>query len=246
LGERVKRRKTMLSWSSGKDSAWSLHVLRDEGLYDVVALLTTVTRQFDRVAMHGVRRELLEAQARAAQLPLWQLEIPSPCSNAEYEAVMRGAVERAVSEGVECIAFGDLFLEDIRRYREERLAGTGIEPVFPLWQRPTAELAREMIASGLRARITCLDPRVMPSELAGREFDDRLLSELPPHIDPCGERGEFHTFAYDGPMFGAAVRVDTGETVEREGFVFTDLLAAAPERTARGAGSSSPASSPWR
>jgi uncharacterized protein (TIGR00290 family) len=242
LGERVNSRKTILSWSSGKDSAWSLHVLRSDDRFDVMALLTTVTREFDRVAMHGVRRELLEAQARAAGLPLWQLEIPSPCSNAEYEGVMRGAVERAVREGIECIAFGDLFLDDIRRYREERLAGTGLDPVFPLWRKPTAELAREMIASGLRARITCLDPRVVPSELAGRDFDDQLLSELPPHIDPCGERGEFHTFAYDGPMFAEAIPVEVGETVERDGFVFTDLVAAAPARTARGAGSSSPAS----
>ncbi|HSP13894.1 MAG TPA: ATP-binding protein [Thermoanaerobaculia bacterium] len=235
-------RRTILSWSSGKDSAWSLHVLRSGGEFDVVALLTTVTGAFDRVAMHGVRRELLQAQADAAGLPLWELEIPSPCSNEQYEAVMRGAVGRAVAEGIECVAFGDLFLEDIRRYREERLAGTGLEPLFPLWQRPTPELARHMIASGLRARITCVDPRAMPPRFAGREFDAALLSELPPVVDPCGERGEFHTFAYAGPMFSKAIPIESGVTVERDGFVFTDLLTAARARTVRGGGSSSQAS----
>lgn len=233
-----------MSWSSGKDSAWSLHTLRSDPRYEVVALLTTITREFDRVAMHGVRRELLEAQADAAGLPLWKLEIPTPCSNEQYDEVMRAAVQRAVSEDIECIAFGDLFLEDIRRYREERLAGSGLQPVFPLWQRPTDELARAMIDGGLRARISCLDPRTLPRDFAGREFDDTLLRDFPADVDPCGERGEFHTFAYAGPMFDAAIAIESGETVERDGFVFTDFRAAsAPRaRTARGGGSSSPAS----
>jgi uncharacterized protein (TIGR00290 family) len=238
------KRRTILSWSSGKDSAWSLQVLRSDPRYEVVALLTTITRQFDRVAMHGVRRELLEAQAAAAALPLWKLEIPTPCSNEDYDAVMRAAVERAVAEQIECIAFGDLFLEDIRRYREDRLAGSGLEPVFPLWQKPTGALAREMIEGGLRARISCVDPRALTADFAGREFDAVLLRDLPAAVDPCGERGEFHTFAYAGPMFEHAIAIETGETVERDGFVFTDLLAAtAPQvRTARAADSSSPAS----
>jgi len=238
------KRRTILSWSSGKDSAWSLQVLRSDPRYEVVALLTTITRQFDRVAMHGVRRELLEAQAAAAALPLWKLEIPTPCSNEDYDAVMRSAVERAVAKQIECIAFGDLFLEDIRRYREDRLAGSGLEPVFPLWQKPTDSLAREMIDGGLRARISCVDPRALSADFAGREFDAVLLRDLPAAVDPCGERGEFHTFAYAGPMFEHAIAIETGETVERDGFVFTDLLAAtAPQaRIARAGDSSSPAS----
>ena len=238
------KRRTILSWSSGKDSAWSLQVLRSDPRYEVVALLTTITREFDRVAMHGVRRELLEAQAAAAAVPLWKLEIPTPCSNEDYDAVMRAAVERAVAEQIKCIAFGDLFLEDIRRYREDRLAGSGLEPVFPLWQKPTDALAREMIDGGLRARISCVDPRALTADFAGREFDAVLLRDLPAAVDPCGERGEFHTFAYAGPMFEHAIAIETGETVERDGFVFTDLLAApAPQvRIARAGDSSSPAS----
>jgi uncharacterized protein (TIGR00290 family) len=196
--------------------------------------------------MHGVRRELLEAQAVAAGLPLWKIEIPSPCSNEDYDALMRGAVERAVAENLECIAFGDLFLRDIREYREQRLAGSGVTPVFPLWERPTDQLALEMIEGGLRARLSCIDPRVLPARFAGREFDRALLADLPPGTDPCGERGEFHTFAYDGPMFNRRIEIRNGETVERDGFVFTDLLFAAPGRTARVADSSSPASSPSR
>lgn len=243
MDENLKRR-TILSWSSGKDSAWSLHVLRSDPRYEVVALLTTITREFDRVAMHGVRRELLEAQAAAARLPLWKLEIPTPCSNERYDEVMRAAVQRAVTEDIECIAFGDLFLEDIRRYREERLAGSGLEPLFPLWQRPTGELAREMIDGGLRARISCIDPRALQRDFAGREFDLTLLRDLPAGVDPCGERGEFHTFAYAGPMFDSAIAIESGETVERDGFVFTDFRAASsPQaRTARAGDSSWPAS----
>ena len=243
MGHRVKRR-TILSWSSGKDSAWSLHVLRSDPRYEVVALLTTITAEFDRVAMHGVRRELLEAQASAASLPLWTIEIPTPCSNDQYDEVMRVAIERAITQGIECIAFGDLFLEDIRRYREDRLAGTGLEPVFPLWQRPTNELAQEMLEGGLRARIVCVDPRALAVEFAGREFDAAFLRDLPAGVDPCGERGEFHTFAHAGPMFARAIAIEPGRTVERDGFVFSDLLAASglPARTARAGDSSSPAS----
>ncbi len=216
-------RKTIVCWSSGKDSAWTLYSLQRSRQFEVVALLTTITRDFDRVSMHGVRRQLVEAQAAAAGLPLWTVEIPAGCVNADYEEAMGHAVRRAVADGVEIIAFGDLFLRDIREYREQRLAGSGLQPVFPLWERDTRELANEMIAGGLRARLTCVDPRALSASFAGREFDRALLEDLPSSVDPCGERGEFHTFAYDGPMFGTPIPLTTGDTVERDGFCFTDF-----------------------
>ena len=216
--------KALLSWSSGKDSAWSLHVLRTRQEVEVVGLLTTVNQVHSRVAMHAVRVELLEAQAQAAGLPLRKIPIPSPCTNAEYEAAMLAAIERAKREGIGSVAFGDLFLEDIRRYREERLKETGVAPIFPIWAMPTRELAYEMVKSGLRARVTCVDPKQLPESFAGREFDARFLADLPSDVDPCGERGEFHTFAYDGPMFERPVPVKSGEIVKRDGFVFADLL----------------------
>ena len=218
------RPKALLSWSSGKDSAWSLLVLRKRRAVEIVGLLTTVNEVYSRVAMHAVRVELLEAQAEAVGLPLWKIPIPSPCSNREYEAAMLASIERAKSEGVNTFAFGDLFLEDIRRYREESLGGTGVSPIFPIWALPTKELAQEMIASGLRARVTCVDPKQLPGSFAGREFDMHFLADLPSTVDPCGERGEFHTFAYDGPMFQHPVPVQSGEIIERDGFVFADLL----------------------
>jgi uncharacterized protein (TIGR00290 family) len=220
------RPKALLSWSSGKDSAWTLHVLRQRAEVDVVALLTTVNQVHDRVAMHAVRTELLRAQAEAAGVPLWTVPIPSPCSNAEYEAAMAAALRRARDAGITVMAFGDLFLEDIRRYREEKLAGAGLQPVFPIWGAATRTLAREMIAGGLRARLTCVDPKQLAPAFAGREFDSTLLDELPASVDPCGERGEFHTFAYDGPMFGRPVALRGGDTVTRDGFVFADLVPA--------------------
>jgi len=216
--------KALLAWSSGKDSAWTLHVLRMQHEVEVVGLLTTVNDLFARVAMHAVRVNLLEAQAAAVGLPLWPVRIPSPCSNADYEAALGGAMDRARREGITAVAFGDLFLEDIRRYREEKLKGSGLTPIFPLWHIPTDALARDMIAGGLRARLTCVDPTQLPGSFAGRDFDAGLLSDLPPSVDPCGERGEFHTFAYDGPMFRQPVHVQCGEIVERDGFVFADLL----------------------
>ena len=226
--------KTLLSWSSGKDSAWSLHVLRTRQDAEVVGLLTTINEAYSRVAMHAVRVELLEAQAKAVGLPLWKIPIPSPCSNAEYEAAMLAAIQRAKAEAIDTFAFGDLFLEEIRRYREECLSGTGISPLFPIWASPTRELVREMIDAGLRARVTCVDPKQLPASFVGREFDAQFLADLPPNVDPCGERGEFHTFAYDGPMFRYPVPVQLGEIVEREGFVFADLLPQDPhnDRTA--------------
>ncbi len=217
--------KALLAWSSGKDSAWSLHVLRAEGQVEVVGLLTTINQAEGRVAMHAVRTELLHAQAEAAGLPLWPVLIPWPCSNAEYEAAMAAAMARAHADGITHVAFGDLFLEDIRRYREERLAPTGLTPLFPLWGKPTAALAREMVEAGLRARLTCVDPRQLDARFAGCELDAALLAELPPSVDPCGERGEFHTFAHAGPMFSRPIPIRTGEVVTRDGFVFADLLA---------------------
>lgn len=222
----MRRLRTLLSWSSGKDSAWALRTLRHDRRYEVVGLLTTINRAADRVAMHAVRTDLLRIQARSADLPLWELPIPSPCSNEEYEAVMRTTIIRAEAEAIDCFAFGDLFLQDVRAYREQQLASTNVTPLFPLWGRDTRELAREMIAGGLRARITCVDPRLVPASLAGREFDAALLDDLPPSADPCGERGEFHTFAFEGPMFASPIAVVSGEIVERDGFVFADLIPA--------------------
>jgi uncharacterized protein (TIGR00290 family) len=212
-----------LSWSSGKDSAWTLHTLRQQAKFEVVALLTTVNSAYQRVAMHAVREELLEQQADALGLRLVKVPLPWPCSNEEYERAMEAALAQARRDGIRHIAFGDLFLEDIRRYREAKLAGTGIEPVFPLWQLATAQLARTMVASGLRAYLTCVDPRKLSPSFAGRLFDDRLLDDLPAEVDPCGENGEFHTFAFDGPIFRHAVAVKPGEVVQRDGFVFADL-----------------------
>jgi diphthamide synthase (EF-2-diphthine--ammonia ligase) len=201
--------KTLLSWSTGKDSAWALHLLRL------------------RSDVHGVRRRLVEAQADAAGLPLQLLPIPNPCSNADYEAIMAAFVARQVAEGVEAMAFGDLFLEEIRRYREAKLAGTGLTPLFPVWGANTATLAREMIAAGVIAHVVCLDPRKLPEGLAGRRFDQALLDALPADVDPCAENGEFHTFASAGPMFRRAIPIAVGETVTRDGFVFCDLDVAA-------------------
>ena len=229
------RCKTLLSWSSGKDSAWSLHVLRMQSEVEVVGLVTTVNEVYSRVAMHAVRVELLEVQAGAVGAPLWKIPIPSPCSNEQYEAAMRVAVEKAKGEGINAFAFGDLFLEDIRRYREEFLRDTGISPIFPIWSLPTDKLAREMVDSGLRARVTCVDPKQLPASFAGREFDAQFLADLPVNVDPCGERGEFHTFAYDGPMFHHPVPVRLGEIVERDGFVFADLLRAGGKAVLEGA-----------
>lgn len=220
------REKILLSWSSGKDSSWTLHLLRRDYQYEIAGLLTTVNAAFNRVAMHSTRHELVEAQARAARLPLITVPLPWPCSNEEYERIMAKVCAKAVADGVSAIAFGDLFLADIRAYRERQLQGTGLEPVFPLWQLPTDRLAREMIAGGLRAKLVCVDPKKLSSEFAGRDFDEQLLADLPPNVDPCGENGEFHSFVYGGPMFGPEIPVVTGERVERDGFCFCDVLPA--------------------
>lgn len=214
---------TLLSWSSGKDSAWTLHVLREQGGYEVVGLLTTVNSAFDRVAMHGTRTSVLRAQAAAAGLPLLEVPLPWPCSNEHYEAAMREACAAAVAKGIEAVAFGDLYLEEVRRYREERLAGGGLTPVFPLWGRDTHALVREMLDGGLRARVTCVDPRRVPASFAGRELDAALLAELPAGTDSCAENGEFHTCAYAGPMFAQPIALAPGAVEEHDGFVFADF-----------------------
>ncbi len=221
----------VLSWSSGKDSAWALHLLRRSDEYEVVGLLTTINAAADRVAMHAVRRSLLEAQAAAAGLPLTTIALPWPCSNQQYESLMLAACRDILAQGVKIIAFADLFLADIRSYREKQLAGTGLEPLFPLWGLPTGELARAMIAGGLRARITCVDSRQLSPSFAGRDFDAALLTDLPASVDPCGEQGEFHTFCHAGPMFSAPLQIETGEIVEREAFVFADLILALSDGT---------------
>jgi len=217
-------KRILLSWSSGKDSAWALHMLRENPDYEVAGLLTTFNQAANRVAMHAVRRNLVEAQASAAGLPLWAVPLPWPCNNEQYESIMAATCAKAVAEGIEGVAFGDLFLEDVRAYRERQLTGTGLEPIFPVWGLPTRALAEEMIASGLRAKLTCVDTEKLNSSFVGREFGAELLSAFPPEIDPCGERGEFHSFVYAGPMLNSPIPITSGETLIRERFAFADLM----------------------
>ncbi|HEX4439305.1 MAG TPA: ATP-binding protein [Thermoanaerobaculia bacterium] len=216
--------KALVAWSSGKDSAFALAVTRAAGELDVVGLLTTVTEDYGRVSMHGVREEILERQAVAAGLPLRRVRIPAGCVDDEYERRMGAAVAEARAEGITRVVFGDIFLEDVRAYRERMLAGTGIAPVFPLWRRDTAALARDMLDAGLSATVVCVDPRRLPESFAGRAFDRAFLDALPAGVDPCGENGEFHTCVTAGPMFASPIGVARGEVVRRDGFVFADLL----------------------
>ncbi len=218
------KKKVLLSWSSGKDSAWALHVLRQQSDCEIAGLLTTINSAFDRVAMHSTRRILVEMQAAAAGLPLTSVPLPWPCSNEDYERIMQEVCDQAIAQGITAIAFGDLFLADIRAYRERQLKSTGLEPLFPLWQIPTEELAREMLRSGLRAKLVCVDPRKLAPEFVGRDFDDQLLAELPASVDPCGENGEFHSFVHAGPMFDREIPIVSGERVQRDGFWFCDIL----------------------
>jgi uncharacterized protein (TIGR00290 family) len=217
-------KKVLLSWSSGKDSAWSFHLLSKQPDVQVVALVTTFNGQANRVAMHAVRRELVEAQAERMNVPLWGMDLPWPCSNAEYEEVMRGVWRRALDEGITSVAFGDLFLQDIRAYRERQLDGTGLEPLFPVWDIPTGRLANDIIALGIKAKITCVDPSKLDKSYAGRDFDHAFLESLPEQTDPCGENGEFHTFVYEAPFLTPRINVHLGDIVERDGFVFADFL----------------------
>jgi uncharacterized protein (TIGR00290 family) len=220
------RMRVLLSWSSGKDSAWALHLLRQEPHVEVVGLLTTFNEALDRVAMHGVRRELVEVQAAAVGLPLIPVMLAYPCSNEIYETRMKMAITEAKAAGITHIAFGDLFLEDVRDYRIRFMSGTGIDPLFPIWTRAedTPALARQMLAAGLGAVLTCVDPKQLSERFVGREYDEQFLEELPPGIDPCGERGEFHTFCYRCPEFSREILISPSEIVEREGFYFADLV----------------------
>lgn len=218
------KKRVLLSWSSGKDCAWALHCLRQRNDIELLGLFTTINEAFDRVAMHAVRVELVRQQAERLNLPVQFLSIPWPCTNADYEKVMAGFVASVKEQGVTHMAFGDLFLEDIRQYREERLKGTGIEPLFPLWDKSTDELSREMIDQGLKAIITCVDPKQLDTDFAGQYYDQALLSRLPEGVDPCGENGEFHSFVFDGPMFDSPVGINPGSVVKRDGFVFADVL----------------------
>lgn len=216
--------KAVVAWSSGKDSAYALHVARENGEVEIVGALTTLTEPFERVSMHGVREALLDRQMAEADLTCTKVRIPSPCSNEIYDARMAAAMETLKAEGVTHVIFGDLFLEDIRAYREERLTPLGVTSLFPLWQRDTTELAREMVSSGVRAIVTCVDPRVLPASFAGRVVDASFLADLPEGVDPCGENGEFHTVVVEGPMFRHPIEVERGEVVERGGFVFADVI----------------------
>jgi len=220
--------RVLLSWSSGKDSAWALHRLRQQSNVEVVGLLTTFNQAAERVAMHAVRQVLVEAQAAAAGVPLWPVALPFPCNNEQYADIMRGVVATAQAAGITHMAFGDLFLEDIRAYRETMLADTGITPLFPLWGAPadTPGLAREMLAGGLRAVLTCVDPAQLPAAFAGRAYDEALLKALPAGVDPCGENGEFHTFCHAGPMFAHDLPIAVGASLNRDGFCFTDVMPA--------------------
>ena len=225
LSSSVKR--VLLSWSSGKDSAWTLYKLQCDPTVKVVGLLTTFNQEFNRSAIHGVRQQLLRLQAQSAGLPLIEIPLPWPCSNNQYEAIMEAALTDTRQQlTMDCIAFGDLFLEDIRRYREDKMLGTGLDLCFPLWGMPTNELAHEMIEGGLKAKISCLDLRLMPAHFSGHDFNANFLNSLPASVDPCGENGEFHTFTWAGPMFTKSIVITTGETVTRDGYVYTDLLSA--------------------
>jgi uncharacterized protein (TIGR00290 family) len=219
-------KKTLLSWSSGKDSAWALHVLRQNTDVALAGLFCTINKEFERVAMHAVRVSLLQQQADSIGLPIRLIPIPNPCTNAEYASIMQEFISREKKSGVESFAFGDLFLEDIRAYREKSLQGSGIEPIFPIWGMDTRALATTMLEAGLRAQITCVDPSQLAPEFSGREFDASFLRDLPAGVDACGENGEFHSFAFDGPMFGHKIDIRIGETTTRDNFVFTDLLPA--------------------
>jgi uncharacterized protein (TIGR00290 family) len=220
----MARPKALIAWSSGKDSAWALREVQQAGEFDVVGALTTVNDAFNRVSMHGTRTELLLAQIDAAGLAPVLVHIPWPCTNAIYEAAMATEITKAKARGVTHVIFGDLFLQDIRGYREKQLQGSGITPVFPLWLKPTTQLAEDMIAGGVAAYLTTVDLKKLPARFAGRRFEEALLAELPAGVDPCGENGEFHTFVAAGPMLSRRIEIRVGETVERDGFAYADLL----------------------
>ncbi len=218
------RKKTLLSWSSGKDSAWALHVLRQDPTIEVAGLFSVLNERYNRVSMHATRAVLLRQQAEAAGLTLHTINLPAPCASEQYDAIMGASVAGFAANGIDCMAFGDLFLEDIRQYREERLKDTGITPLFPLWQIPTTELAEQMLAAGLEAYISSVDLTKLPASFAGRRWTSDLLQELPPGIDPCGENGEMHTIVVGGPMLKQRIAVEVGEVVQRDGFAYADII----------------------
>lgn len=218
------KKRTLLSWSSGKDSAWTLHTLKQETDIEIVGLFSTFNSQFDRVAMHSVRIELVKQQAESAGYPIRLIPIPYPCSNEQYESIMKEFIKEVEKESIEYFAFGDLFLESVRQYREKNLSGSGIKPLFPIWGKDTLTLSRKMLDAGLKARITCVDPKQLSPAFAGKEYNNSFLEQLPGNADPCGENGEFHSFVYDGPFFNNKINIRIGETVSRDGFIFTDLL----------------------
>jgi len=220
----MKKKKTLLSWSSGKDSAWALHLLQHDPKIELLGLFTVMNEKYNRVSMHATRAEMLERQADAAGVPLQTIDLPDPCTNEQCSAIMQQFVMESAARGIECMAFGDLFLEDVRKYREDQLKGTRIEAVFPLWAIPTSELAEQMLSAGLNAYVSSVDLRKLPSRFAGRRWSRELIAELPPDCDPCGENGEIHTVTVSGPMFSNAVPVEVGETVERNGFAYADII----------------------
>jgi uncharacterized protein (TIGR00290 family) len=217
-------KKTLLSWSSGKDAAWALHVLRRDPDVEVVGLLSSMNRKYDRISMHATRRDLALKQAEAVGLPLETIELPDPCTNEDYDAIMRQFIAQAADRDIQCMAFGDLFLEDIRKYREEQLDGTGIEPIFPLWGTPTTDLAEQMLSAGIEAYVSSVDLKKLSMRFAGRKWSRDLIAEFPEDCDPCGENGEIHTIAVNGPMFQKPVPVEVGEIVERDGFAYADIV----------------------
>jgi uncharacterized protein (TIGR00290 family) len=217
-------KKTLLSWSSGKDSAWALHLLRHDPTVELIGLFTVMNREYNRVSMHGTRLEMLRRQAETVGLPLQTINLPDPCTNDQCDTIMREFVMKSAANGVQCMAFGDLFLEDVRKYREDQLRGTGIDPVFPLWGTPTGELAEQMLSAGLDAYVSCVDLKKLPARLAGKKWSKEVIAELPQDIDPCGENGEIHTIAVGGPMFRSPISVSIGEMVERNGFAYADII----------------------
>lgn len=217
-------KRTLISWSTGKDSAWTYHRLQADPAYEVVGLVCTINDEAKRTAMHAIRLDLLKAQADALGLPLEIIPLPYPCSNQDYEAIMSAFIKRAEAMEIEHIAFGDLYLADIRAYREKQMAHCSISPIFPLWNTPTDQLALDIVESGTQAIVTCVDPQQMPSDFAGREYNATFLADLPASVDPCGENGEFHTFVFAGPMLPKPINISVGETIGRDGFIFTDVL----------------------
>jgi len=218
------KKKVLLSWSSGKDSAWALYELLNSLDFEVLGLFTTINKKYGRVAMHSTRLEILKKQAEAVSLPIHIIELPDPCSNEQYEIIMKEFISDTVSKKIECIAFGDLFLEDIKKYRETQFSATGIKPIFPLWGIPTKKLSEQMLSSGVETYISCIDLKKVPKHFAGKMWTKELISELPEYCDVCGENGEFHTVVVDGPMFTKRIPVSVGEIVEKEGFAFADVI----------------------